>query len=286
MVRQPALTWRQQLAAECELLANRSTPWFEKRRPPPCGSYRQALSSLAAAGLPIPGPWDPSAQVEADSIQRTAIQRAMLLASSLNRTLILPRLLCVCDRAWWLTEQCRLPGASMELPFECPPDVLFTTSNWRAYNLSFRDHHFLERQGAALSRGQLQLPPTSAPLTSEEVARLNGVGAPRVLSVQAADVMRICMCGAAGDRHLQYAVATATSNPVQYCAMERQPYLWSSPASWDARTNPRNCSVAGVVGSPRVFRSCSQCKFGAAQQQIAARQIKLKDNYEVYTSVK
>ena len=254
--RHPAITWKQQLSAECAVLSNGSRAW--RKRVDPCATYRKALSSVAAAGMPIPGPWDPAVQVEADSIQRKAVQKAMLLALVLNRTLILPKLQCFCDRSWWLTEQCRFPGVSMELPFECPTDILFTTSLWRRYKLPFRESNFLSHHGASLSVASLQLAPEAA-TTFDDVAQQDArAGTPLVLTASAADVMHLCACGRMVKK-LNYAVAAAMNNPVPYCAMEHQLFLWSNPPVWDAKANPRNCSTAGVITPTRVLGSCAAC---------------------------
>eukprot|EP00850_Spirogloea_muscicola_P015991 SM000127S26607 [mRNA] locus=s127:25293:28790:+ [translate_table: standard] len=76
-----------------------------------------------------------------------AIRNALILAKLLNRTLILPRVTCFCDR-WWdsLTAPCRAPGADVEPPFDCPIDYLLDPGVWNSHPLwySYRVHTFLD----------------------------------------------------------------------------------------------------------------------------------------------
>jgi hypothetical protein len=57
------------------------------------------------------------------SAQLRQLRQLFVLAVAMNRTLVLPRLLCFCDRYWGPVEQCKVPGAfATELPFTCPMD--------------------------------------------------------------------------------------------------------------------------------------------------------------------
>ena len=62
-----------------------------------------------------------------DAIQRAAVRDLLALATALNATLIMPPLVCTCDRYWGNTQNCRMPTApqDMPLPFRCSQDALF-----------------------------------------------------------------------------------------------------------------------------------------------------------------
>ena len=76
---------------------------------------------------------------------RAALHSALGLARALNRTLVMPRLRCACDR-WWgnVLPTCAVPGADVALPFDCPMDHLFFLPNWHAAGIDFREQGFLE----------------------------------------------------------------------------------------------------------------------------------------------
>ncbi|MEW5304497.1 MAG: hypothetical protein WDW36_007107 [Sanguina aurantia] len=47
----------------------------------------------------------------------------MAVAVILNRTLVLPRLKCFCNKNWFMSEQCRIPGDHVtQFPFDCTLD--------------------------------------------------------------------------------------------------------------------------------------------------------------------
>lgn len=52
------------------------------------------------------------------------VRTAMAVASSLNRTLVMPQLWCGMDR-WWAPHDGNIPGSSLQLPFQCPMDHIF-----------------------------------------------------------------------------------------------------------------------------------------------------------------
>ncbi|KAL0034633.1 hypothetical protein WJX77_000275 [Trebouxia sp. C0004] len=52
------------------------------------------------------------------------VRTAMAIASSLNRTLVMPQLWCGMDR-WWAPHDGNIPGSSLQLPFRCPMDHIF-----------------------------------------------------------------------------------------------------------------------------------------------------------------
>ena len=56
----------------------------------------------------------------------------MALARSLNRTVVLPRLWCYCDKFWSRLADCAIPEAasSQPLPFVCPMDHVVELQYW------------------------------------------------------------------------------------------------------------------------------------------------------------
>lgn len=80
------------------------------------------------------------------------------IAVATNRTLIMPKLLCYCDKYWGPVDRCRLPGArKTQLPFVCPLDHIFEPFHFddrtEQYGmpLPFREHSFLENPLTAAS---------------------------------------------------------------------------------------------------------------------------------------
>ena len=79
------------------------------------------------------------------------------IALATNRTLIMPKLQCYCDRYWGPVYRCRVPGASkLQLPFICPMDHVFEPFHFddriEQFGLpfSFREYSFLENPRTAL----------------------------------------------------------------------------------------------------------------------------------------
>jgi len=82
--------------------------------------------------------------------QLRELRDGLAIAVVLNRTVIMPKLTCFCDRYWAPVEQCRVPGAlHTPLPFVCPLDHVLVpmhfTDNASPYNppIEFREYSFL-----------------------------------------------------------------------------------------------------------------------------------------------
>jgi hypothetical protein len=101
-------------------------------------------SNDAAAHAALPGGGGVGAHFRAAAWHRAALASALALGRALNRTLILPRLRCFCDR-WWgdVLPGCVMPGADVALPFICPMDHLFFLPNWEG-RFAYREAGFLE----------------------------------------------------------------------------------------------------------------------------------------------
>ena len=68
-----------------------------------------------------------------DAHLRVVLRDALALAIALNRTLVLPRMLCYCDNIWKEMKHCRVGGAfGMTLPFDCPADHIMNLASWCA----------------------------------------------------------------------------------------------------------------------------------------------------------
>ena len=77
---------------------------------------------------------------------RRVLRDALALAIALNRTLVLPRMMCYCDNIWKEMKHCRVGGAfDMTLPFDCPADHILNLVNWFDVSLpiEFREPAFL-----------------------------------------------------------------------------------------------------------------------------------------------
>jgi hypothetical protein len=94
--------------------------------------------------------------LEAVVAQLSEIKDALAIAAVLNRTLIMPKIYCFCDRYWGILENCRPPGsANFEIPFVCPLDHVMIPDQINADlggdgdeltmgGIDFREYSFLE----------------------------------------------------------------------------------------------------------------------------------------------
>uniref|UniRef100_A0A7S3BAD7 Uncharacterized protein n=1 Tax=Haptolina ericina TaxID=156174 RepID=A0A7S3BAD7_9EUKA len=80
------------------------------------------------------------------------LRDGLALARALGRILVLPSMLCYCDRLWAgsdniLAAGCMYPGSEGApfLPFKCPMDHVLSPAAWQRANLDFRDSSFLTR---------------------------------------------------------------------------------------------------------------------------------------------
>ena len=86
-----------------------------------------------------------------------ALRNAMGIATALKRTLVLPKFLCLCERAespYAILPSCILEGASTTLPFICPLESLFDVARDLARILPIRPWTFLN--------GSVHVPPPGA----------------------------------------------------------------------------------------------------------------------------
>jgi hypothetical protein len=79
------------------------------------------------------------------------LRDALALAKALNRTLILPRWTCYCDRLWSGSDDifhfgCMYPGAQdgKFVPFVCPMDHVLSPTAWQKAGVPHRDARFVD----------------------------------------------------------------------------------------------------------------------------------------------
>lgn len=89
---------------------------------------------------------------------------AMSIAAVFNRTIIVPRLACYCDRYWTDLDKCRVPGAFQErIPFQCPMDHVldpfFMVDAASTHVVRWRESSFLDnpRCPATVKRSRLTI---------------------------------------------------------------------------------------------------------------------------------
>ena len=102
---------------------------------------------------------------------RRVLRDALGLAIALNRTLIMPRMLCYCDNIWKEMKHCRVGGAfGMTLPFDCPADHIINLPRWFQGDLpiQFREPGFLTdpRLSPEIKSSWVRL--KTPPMTAEE----------------------------------------------------------------------------------------------------------------------
>ena len=69
-----------------------------------------------------------------------ALRNALALARALGRELVLPRMLCFCERAqqpWNVLPGCVKEGASTQLPFVCPVEQVTITGSTRTLTVAW-----------------------------------------------------------------------------------------------------------------------------------------------------
>jgi hypothetical protein len=228
--------------------------------------------------------------------QRELLRDAFALAQALGRILVLPEMLCFCDRYWWLTHACRMPGAeSMPLPFLCPLDHIFDIGRWEDEKLQYREAGFLSnsrvprevttsvaRLRVARAAGDKAQPaePRAAPEYDDgqpkarevpiraglslEAAAAAVASAPggdaRVLEVDPRDLRAFCgFDAAATSGAVDAKLERAFRIQVHICGEEDNilPLV-----NWDPKVLPLNCTIGYDWPAPIAQRKCekAQCR--------------------------
>lgn len=108
-------------------------------------------AALAAHSAKHTSPSNIAVHILAIRSHVTELRDALALARVLNRTLVLPRWACYCDRLWSGSDDifhfgCMYPGAqdAKFVPFVCPMDHVLSPSAWDKAGVSHRDAGFLD----------------------------------------------------------------------------------------------------------------------------------------------
>ena len=110
-----------------------------------------------------------------DAHMRRVLRDALALAIALNRTLVMPRMLCYCDNIWKEMKHCRVGGAfGMTLPFDCPADHIINLPRWFAPDvpIAFREPGFLSdpRLSPTIKKSWVRV--STPPMTANEATAL------------------------------------------------------------------------------------------------------------------
>ena len=110
-----------------------------------------------------------------DAHLRRTLRDALGLAIALNRTLVLPRMLCYCDNIWKEMKHCRVGGAfGMTLPFDCPADHIINLPRWFQGDMpiEFREAGFLTdpRLSPAIKASWVRV--KTPPMTANDAGKL------------------------------------------------------------------------------------------------------------------
>ena len=115
---------------------------------------------------------------KAIDFQLQQLYHALGVALALNRTLVMPKMLCFCARNWFETDHCRLPGdVWTQLPFVCTGDQVFVMEELLAgtHKVRGRPPGGSSISIVAFSSAILCRPPTPTPPV------VNGTFPPRLL---------------------------------------------------------------------------------------------------------
>lgn len=112
------------------------------------GAFSEAMRSNRVNILTLDD-GNPNKHLLLDSMQRRLVINLVALGRALKRKVIMPKMMCWCDRYWWLLEGCRFPGVKPEvhpMPFHCPFDHLYDLEKWVHSDVPMREYSFLENK--------------------------------------------------------------------------------------------------------------------------------------------
>ena len=212
----------------------------------------------------------PQRHIHLDGLQRAVVRDLLALAEALNATLIMPTLLCACDRYWGLLNNCRHPLATpvMRLPYSCAQDVAFDVAKWYEAGLRFRESSFLEHPNASKSIMARSVRVfaregggSAEPGTLEAASHLavpRGTPfkelLPRALAtnprMRLVEIGRMDLAGLCAHAPATWSqrIRGLLHNPTSYCPAEANPNFpgWQG---WDLKRPPLNCSRGQVAPS-------------------------------------
>ena len=162
------------------------------------------------------------------------LRDAFALALALNRTLILPRWTCYCDRLWSGSDDifhfgCMYPGAqdARFVPFVCPMDHVLSPKRWNDAGVPHRDAAFLDHHAF-----QNAIVDVSVGESTAEHGLLRGISevqaARQLWSLTDAPVLRLgsthgLLCGLEGDTKHFNDLAAKLLTPPPWCSTCFQP---------------------------------------------------------------
>ena len=204
--------------------------------------------------------WSPQRHMRIDAIQRAAVRDALALSVALNATLIMPKLVCTCDRYWGFLENCRMPTGpqDMPLPFHCPQDALFEIKRWNDLGVRFRESNFLEhhRVPESLKAAAVRVivhkdatipAPHSADASFTAVLRpgtpMSAVGAAvdavqpsaQLVEIGSADIRRLCkwLGSSAANARFNKVAKYVLTESARYCPVEDHSHKVANVPKWN-----------------------------------------------------
>ncbi|KAL1519824.1 hypothetical protein AB1Y20_023330 [Prymnesium parvum] len=208
--------------------------------------------------------WSPQRHMHLDALQRAMVRDLLALGHALNATIILPRLMCTCDRYWGHTRNCRMPTApeEMPMPYTCSQDALFEVKRWNVKGVRYREAAFLDHPStskaivAAAVRVEVSphaRPPAAGsaeakftatlrpgtPMSEVEGAVLAANPEARLVEISTADVRRLCkwLGSTAANRRFNRLMRYVTSESARFCPMEDHDEAVANVPHWNWR-NP------------------------------------------------
>lgn len=202
--------------------------------------------------------------LQAQARLRRVVKFGLALARASGRTLVLPPLMCYCERFWWLLKDCRVAGAErMPVPFQCPFDFLFEPYWWDRSGVDFRhtkfwdDARLADRLRSDASRlswavatpGRSRHPalariPTEGAKVQDvahAILRDDGLNARAVLEVDARSLATMASCAflppAEMDAFNRQLLTLLGGHSLEFCSRERNVFVGASPGT------PRRCDV-------------------------------------------
>ena len=197
---------------------------------------RERAGDASAAGEPsdAAGGTDSLALIDRHMLQahlhRLETYNALALSRALNRTLILPRSPCWCERYWGTAlPACLLPHSEGSLPYKCPTDHLYFLANldglpWREDGLlrNERTPREVKEDVQRVAVGGGTEPSLPAFASDAQAAALLGDSPHRVLSVSGASRAFGRFVDPAAQSDFQRRMDRALDASVFFCAKDRQ----------------------------------------------------------------
>lgn len=219
---------------------------------------------------------NPNRHLLIDAVQRRLVHNAMALGRAMKRKVVMPKMMCYCDRFWNPMVDCRMPGVSREqlpLPFHCPFDHVYDLEKWVHSDAPFREYSFLNNSripasdradvvrlgvvgasdgsdraplnGADRSR-LLVLEPGSTYADAAAALAKSAHPSPYVVDVSARALELLCedLGSPSANRQFNSVMHTVlgVAEQVRYCDDAENPTYGRGPYAHDEWQNPINCT--------------------------------------------